>query len=100
MTQPTNAAAEPPGALERWRYEIAVGKRGDPARPGTWPKDELWRAACWERSGLHELAAGRPHAAADDFAKARAHMAEVTPQADRSMPFVPLPRRRGRTVPT
>ncbi len=50
---------KPSGALALWQEELRRGVRGqDSARPSTWLRDDLWRAACHEAAGLEALRAG------------------------------------------
>jgi hypothetical protein len=85
---------------------LRAGARGDPARPSTWIKDELWDAACWELSGRDALAHGFISGAEEDFTRARQLLVkagmDATPAfADRPVvSAATLPPRRGRKVPT
>jgi hypothetical protein len=46
------------GALDRWRDELRLGKRGEMNRPATWVLDNLWSAACKEAVALRLIEEG------------------------------------------
>lgn len=64
-------APGPSGALLLWQEELCRGVSGqDSRRPSTWQHDALWRAACWESSGLDALRDGFPRIAEHRFRQA------------------------------
>jgi hypothetical protein len=53
----TQPIPEPFLALRVWANEVTAGLDGqDAARPDTWLRDDLWRAAMWELAGWEWLA--------------------------------------------
>lgn len=75
MRTVTEALCTP--GLDLWLEELAAGLEGqDPARPGSWGRDGLWRAAMWEQSALEAHALGNQQAARAAGERARRALQE------------------------
>lgn len=63
------------GALARWNSEMRRGLRGHPDRVATWKIDDLWAAACAEKTAIEMEAEGDLDRARDfmDWALCRFH---------------------------
>ena len=64
-------------AMDLWEQRFTTGWRGQKRKDvGTWVLDDLWRAACWERTGLEHWEEGHYEYAERCFEKARRILGE------------------------
>lgn len=61
------------GALARWHEEMRRGVRGKPGNWHTWKYDDVWAAACAEKTAIEMESQGDLHRARDfmDWARCR-----------------------------